>query len=152
MANSAHYKPWKKPWKRKQSSPDIAIYISPNIVLSPDVDIYMRALDAITICEDVYLNKVKATRNIPNSIDWLQLKYSPFGLIFRSITQAILMTSYPHAKRCTVYDCQTLRRSFWTTIILSFTVMESLGGGCGRVPAKDTIENLERDFGKGQVQ
>ncbi|CAB5377901.1 unnamed protein product [Rhizophagus irregularis] len=23
MANSAHYKPWKKPWKRKQSSPDI---------------------------------------------------------------------------------------------------------------------------------
>ncbi|CAB5368812.1 unnamed protein product [Rhizophagus irregularis] len=71
MANSAHYKPWKKPWKRKQSSPDIAIYISPNIVLSPDVDIYMRALDAITICEDVYLNKVKATRNIPNSIDWI---------------------------------------------------------------------------------
>ncbi|CAG8609329.1 592_t:CDS:2 [Rhizophagus irregularis] len=68
MANSAHYKPWKKPWKRKQSSPDIAIYISPNIVLSPDK---VRALDAITICEDVYLNKVKATRNIPNSIDWV---------------------------------------------------------------------------------
>ncbi|UZO20148.1 uncharacterized protein OCT59_011405 [Rhizophagus irregularis] len=52
MANSAHYKPWKKPWKRKQSSPDIAIYISPNIVLSPDVDIYSLLLDSREIKAD----------------------------------------------------------------------------------------------------
>ncbi|GBC00200.1 hypothetical protein RclHR1_37820001 [Rhizophagus clarus] len=37
------------------------------------------------------------------------------------------------------------------TITMSFIVMVILGGGCGRVPAKDIIANLERDFGRGRV-
>ncbi|GBB96992.1 hypothetical protein RclHR1_28910001 [Rhizophagus clarus] len=36
------------------------------------------------------------------------------------------------------------------TITMSFIVMVTLGGGCGRVPAKDIIANLERDFGRGR--
>ncbi|CAB4444725.1 unnamed protein product [Rhizophagus irregularis] len=36
------------------------------------------------------------------------------------------------------------------TITMSFIIMVTLGGGCGRVPAKDIIANLERDFGRGR--
>ncbi|PKY36923.1 hypothetical protein RhiirB3_460725 [Rhizophagus irregularis] len=33
---------------------------------------------------------------------------------------------------------------------MSFIIMVTLGGGCGRVLAKDIITNLERDFGRGR--
>ncbi|CAB4495431.1 unnamed protein product [Rhizophagus irregularis] len=36
------------------------------------------------------------------------------------------------------------------TITISFIVIVTLGGGCGRVPAKDIIANLEQDFGRGR--
>ncbi|CAB4494872.1 unnamed protein product [Rhizophagus irregularis] len=36
------------------------------------------------------------------------------------------------------------------TITMFFIVMVTLGGSCRRVPAKDIIANLERDFGRGQ--
>ncbi|GES88858.1 hypothetical protein RCL_jg16607.t1 [Rhizophagus clarus] len=45
------------------------------------------------------------------------------------------------------------RYDFWDSVAnrtMSFIVMVTLGGGCGRVPAKDIIANLERDFGRGR--
>ncbi|CAB4484041.1 unnamed protein product [Rhizophagus irregularis] len=45
------------------------------------------------------------------------------------------------------------RQDFWDSVAnrtMSFIVMVTLGGGCGRVPAQDIIANLERDFGRGR--